>query len=104
MNTTRHIRILIVLPDGRIHKLRFGPLNVSFREAPLTATTLAALVPSELNAEITVIDESVQKIPFHKPYDLVAISGMTGTAPRAYEIADRFSSDILTGTATKRTG
>ena len=83
-------RILLILPDGRIHKLKLGPLNISFREAPLTATTLAALVPAELNAKLTVIDESVQKVPFHKSYDLVGISCMTGTAPRAYEIADRF--------------
>ena len=82
--------MLLLLPDGKIHKIRLGPLNVSFREAPLTATTLAALVPSELNADITVVDESVQNIPFHKHYDLVGISCMTGTAPRAYEIADRF--------------
>ncbi|MCP4400155.1 MAG: radical SAM protein, partial [bacterium] len=90
MHNHQTIRILLVLPDGKIHKFRLGPLNVSFREAPLTATTLAALVPPEIEAEVTVIDESVQKIPFRKTYDLVGITCMTGTAPRAYEIADRF--------------
>ena len=83
-------RILLILPDGRIHKLKLGPMNISFREAPLTATTLAALIPAELDADISIIDESIQKVPFHKFYDLVGISCMTGTAPRAYEIADRF--------------
>ena len=83
-------KILLVLPDGRIHKLRLGLVDVSFREAPLTATMLAALVPSELNARVEIVDESIQKIPFHRHYDLVGVSCMTGTSTRAYQIADRF--------------
>lgn len=84
------LKILLVLPDGRIHKLRLGLFDISFREAPLTATMLAALVPPELPAHIEIADESIQKIPFHKHYDLVGISCMTGTSTRAYQIADRF--------------
>ncbi len=84
------LRILLALPDGRIHKLKLGPLNISFREAPLTATTLAALVPPELEADITIADESVQKIPFEKDFDMVGISCLTGTSTRAYEIARKF--------------
>jgi len=63
---------------------------MSFREAPLTLTTLAALVPPELNADIQIIDESIQSIPFDGDFDIVGISCLTGTARRAYEIADRF--------------
>jgi radical SAM superfamily enzyme YgiQ (UPF0313 family) len=84
------LNILLVLPNGRIHKLTLGPLNISFREAPLTATTLAALVPSEINVRVTIADESVQSIPFQNRYDLVGISCITGTSTRAYAIADRF--------------
>lgn len=85
------LRLLIVLPDGRIHKLKYGPLEISFREAPLTATTLAALVPEELGFHIQMVDESVgTKVPFDQHFDLVAISAMTGTSTRAYEIADIF--------------
>lgn len=83
-------KILLVLPDGRIHKLKAGPLQVSFREAPLTATMLAALIPPEIDARVTVIDESVSKIPWHKDFDLVGISCLTGTAPRAYRVARHF--------------
>lgn len=83
-------KILLVLPDGRIHKLRLGLFDISFREAPLTATMLAALVPPELPAHVEIADESIRKIPFHKQYDLVGISCMTGTSARAYQIADRF--------------
>ncbi len=85
------MKILIILPDGRIHKLKIGRfINISFREAPLTATMLAALVPTDLNADIKIVDESVSSIPFNSTFDLVAISCLTGTAPRAYEIADQF--------------
>lgn len=90
MDKKGRLRILLVMPDGRIHKLKLGPLNISFREAPLTATTLAALVPPEIDAVIRIADESVQGIPFHKDFDIVGISCLTGTAPRAYEIAARF--------------
>jgi len=84
------LRLLIVLPDGRIHKMKFPGLHRSFREAPLTATTLAGLVPSHLNYTIRIADESIQKIPFNEPFDLVAISLITGTAHRGYEIAKHF--------------
>lgn len=87
----KKLKILLVLPDGRIHKLKIGSiLDISFREAPLTATTLAALVPSEIEANVKVVDESVQSIPFYEKFDLVGISCMTGTSIRGYEIADRF--------------
>ena len=84
------MKILLILPDANIHKLRLGWKSISFREAPLTLTTLAALVPDELNAKVEVVDESIEKIPINKQYDLVGISCLTGTATRAYEIADLF--------------
>ena len=71
-------RILLALPDGRIHKLKlFGDHYISFREAPLTLTTLAALVPPNINATLIVVDESVQKIPMDQSFDLVALSCLT---------------------------
>lgn len=87
---TPRTKILLVMPNAGIHRIAFGPVRMSFREAPLTLTTLAALVPSELNAKITIIDESVQTVPFDKDFNIVGISCLTGTARRAYEIADRF--------------
>jgi radical SAM superfamily enzyme YgiQ (UPF0313 family) len=85
-----HPHILLLLPDGRIHRLRWGSRAMSFREAPLTLTTLAALVPPELQARITLIDESIDPIPERIEADLVGISCLTGTCHRAYELADRF--------------
>jgi len=87
------IKILIALPDGRIHRLKLiGNHYTSFREAPMTAITLASLVPKEINADIVVIDESVQKLPWNEKFDLVAISVLTGTSTRAYEIAAHYKS------------
>ena len=84
------LRILLVMPNANIHHLRLGRHRISFREAPLTLTTLASLVPETLGASLTLVDESIDTIPFDRTFDLVAISCLTGTAPRAYEIADRF--------------
>ena len=60
------------------------------RYAPLTLTTLASLVPRDIAASVQVIDEGVEEIdPERIEGDLVGISAITGTAPRAYDIADR---------------
>ena len=84
------MKLLLILPNANIHKLKWGRRSISFREAPLTLTTLAALVPSELNADVKIIDESIEEIPFEEHYDLVGISCLTGTVTRAYAIADFF--------------
>jgi radical SAM superfamily enzyme YgiQ (UPF0313 family) len=83
------MKILLIIPFGRIHRLRW-PTIISFREAPLTMTTLAALVPPELGASVRIADENVEAIPYHESFDLVGITCVTGTSLRAYEIADRF--------------
>jgi len=49
---------------------------------------VATVTPS--NIELTVIDEDFQDIDFSTAPDLVGISAMTATAPRAYEIASKF--------------
>ena len=84
------MKLLLLMPDARIHRLKLGPFCMSFREAPLTMTTLAALTPTDVDAEITLIDESIQRVPKNKNFDLVAISCLTGTALRAYEWARHF--------------
>jgi radical SAM superfamily enzyme YgiQ (UPF0313 family) len=84
------MRVLLILPDGRIHKIRIGAFVRSMREAPLTLTTLAALVPKYLDIDVKCIDGSVSKIPMNYPADLIGISVLTGTAPQAYALADKF--------------
>jgi len=51
--------------------------------------TLAALI-DDPQIEIKIIDENVDDIPYDYPADLVGISVITGTAKRAYRIAEYF--------------
>lgn len=82
------MKIQLIQPAGAIHRHRSGIFKRSLRYAPLTLATLAALVPEELNAEITLQDEGVQTLDLDFDADIVGLSAITGTAPRTYEIAD----------------
>jgi len=84
------LRVLLLLPRGPLYRHRTGILKKTLRYAPLTLTTLAALIPEELNAEVELVDEGVADIDQNHDADLIGISVITGTAPRAYELADRF--------------
>jgi radical SAM superfamily enzyme YgiQ (UPF0313 family) len=54
----------------------------------LGLSILAALTPPEIGVKI--INEESEKIDFDEAVDMVGISFLTPSAPRAYEIADRF--------------
>jgi len=54
---------------------------------PLTLTTLASLIPEDVPAEVTLVDEGIQDIDLDIEADLVGITVITGTAMRAYAIA-----------------
>src|SRR6516162_4935323 len=82
------VKIQLLSPAGEIHRNRTGIFKTALRYAPLTLTTLAALVPPELNAEITIQDEGVQPLDLEFDADLVGITAITGTSLRAYRIAD----------------
>lgn len=84
------MRILLIMPDAHMHKLRLGRFVRSFREAPLTLTTLAALVPPSTGAEVRIVDGSVDRIPLGAEADLVAISAITGCARPAYALAAHY--------------
>jgi radical SAM superfamily enzyme YgiQ (UPF0313 family) len=55
---------------------------------PLGLAMVAAVTPPEV--EVSLTDENVTDIDFQKKIDLVGITALTVTAPRAYEIADNF--------------
>ena len=82
------LRIALVSPRGPLYRHRGGAWKRSMRYAPLTLTTLAALVPDDVPAEIALYDEGDGDVPEDLRADLVGISAITGTAPRAYELAD----------------
>src|SRR5262245_56227990 len=82
------MKIQLLSPAGEIHRNTTGIFKTSLRYAPLTLTTLAAQVPADLNAEITIQDEGVQPLDLEFDADLVGITAITGTALRAYDVAD----------------
>ncbi len=83
------MKIALMSPSGVMYR-KGGIFPTALRYAPLTLTTLAALVPEELDAEIVLYDEASGDIPLDVDADLIAISAITGTANRAYAYADHF--------------
>ncbi len=78
------IRILLVQPYHKSNVKTRGRIYMS----QLTLPLMAALTPSKY--DIAVVDENVEPIDFDVDADLIAITALTPTAPRAYEIADEF--------------
>src|SRR5215475_2779013 len=82
------LHIELICPRGPLYRHRGGIWKKTMRYAPLTLTTLASLIPPEIAAEVRITDEGVDEIdPERIDADLVGITAITGTAPRAYEIA-----------------
>jgi radical SAM superfamily enzyme YgiQ (UPF0313 family) len=92
MNPGQPMRIQLLSPAGEIHRNHTGIFKRSLRYAPLTLTTLAALVPEELSADVIIQDEGVEPLDLDFSADLVGITAITGTALRAYQIADELRS------------
>jgi radical SAM superfamily enzyme YgiQ (UPF0313 family) len=92
----RKLRITLISPKGPLYRHRGGIWKKSLRYQPLTLTTLAALVPAELNAEIELHDEGIVDVPLDLEADLVGLTVITGTARRAYELADHFRKRAMT--------
>jgi radical SAM superfamily enzyme YgiQ (UPF0313 family) len=84
------MKIALISPKGPLYRHRGGIFRRSLRYAPLTLTTLAALVPEELRARITLVDEGIDDVDVNLEADVVGITVITGTAPRAYALAARF--------------
>ena len=86
----RPLKILLISPKGPLYRHRGGIWRKSLRYMPLTLPTLAALVPAELEARVQLIEEGIGDIPDDLDADLVGMTVITGTAMRAYELAERF--------------
>jgi radical SAM superfamily enzyme YgiQ (UPF0313 family) len=83
-------RIVLISPKGPLYRHRGGIFGRALRYKPLTLTTLAALIPPELNAEVVLVDEGIQDVPLDIEADLIGMTVITGTARRAYELARHF--------------
>ena len=84
------MKLVLISPKGPLYRHRGGIFKKSLRYAPLTLTTLAALVPPELGMEIRLVDEGIEEVGTDIEADLVAMTVITGSAPRSYELAARF--------------
>ena len=91
-HSVERMKIALMSPKGPLYRHRGGIFRKSLRYQPLTLTTLAALVPPELNADVAVYDEGIEDVPEKLEADLIGITVITGTAKRAYELADHFRS------------
>src|SRR5262245_59225170 len=83
-------QVALISPKGPLYRHRGGIWKKSLRYQPLTLTTLAALIPVELEMDVELFDEGIADVPLALDADLVGLSVITGTARRAYELADHF--------------
>lgn len=95
------MHIVLLMPQSDRYG-KNGAFDQRLRYAPLTLTTLAALVPPELGATVRCIDEWAEDFDPHTiEADLVAITVITGNAPKAYRyskiLRDRGIAVVLGG-------
>ncbi len=90
------MKIILVSPKGPLYRHKGGVFKKSLRYQPLTLTTLAALIPEELDAQLELIDEGIHDIAETLDADLIGLTVITGNAIRAYELADRFRAQGIT--------
>lgn len=95
-SAARPLRIALISPKGPLYRHRGGIWKKSLRYQPLTLTTLAALIPADLPHVVTLYDEGIMDVPRDLDVDLVGITVITGTAVRAYELADHFRARGIT--------
>jgi radical SAM superfamily enzyme YgiQ (UPF0313 family) len=84
------LKLALISPKGPLYRHRGGIWKKSLRYQPLTLTTLAALVPDDIPTQLQLIDEGITEVPLDLKADLVGLTVITGTARRAYELADHF--------------
>jgi hypothetical protein len=74
------MKIALLSPKGPLYRHRSGIFKKSLRYAPLTLTTLASLIPPDLDVSVRLYDEGVQDIPLDLEADLIGMTVITGTA------------------------
>lgn len=86
----KKFRLVLLSPKGPLYRHGGGIFKKSLRYAPRTLPFLAALVPPELEVQIRIIDEGIELIPEEIEADLIAMTTITGSSKRVYELADKF--------------
>jgi radical SAM superfamily enzyme YgiQ (UPF0313 family) len=90
------MKVALLSPKGPLYRSRGGIFKKSLRYQPLTLTTLAALVPPELDIEFALYDEGIGDISLDLAVDLVGITVITGSSVRAYELAAHYRARGIT--------
>ncbi|MCA9735337.1 radical SAM protein [candidate division KSB1 bacterium] len=87
------MKILLIAPSSG-HWRGLGKKRLfngkTFRFSMLSLLTVAAFTPTK--HQIRLLDEQIEDLPEDNDFDLVGITTMTATAPRAYEIRKHFRS------------
>ena len=85
------MKILMVLPYDNNYRFR-ASFTKSLSYMPLTLPYIAALTPKDINAEIKIADEGIERVDYDKLgfFDIVAITAVTSSARRGYELAGYF--------------
>ena len=85
------MKILFITPYDNNYRYK-NAFTRSLSYMPLTMPYLAALTPADACAEFKAVDEGVQKCNYDKLgfYDIVAITSVTSSVKRGYELADCF--------------
>ncbi|MGB0743088.1 MAG: B12-binding domain-containing radical SAM protein [Opitutales bacterium] len=87
----RRSKLALISPKGPLYRHRGGIFGRGLRYMPQTFPTLAALIPDDVDIELECYDEGIQTIDPHTlDADLVGMTVITGSAPRAYELAGIF--------------
>ncbi len=90
------MRVVLIAPAPASYIWR--KKRAAFTLPPIALPLLAAVTPP--GVEVHLIDEAVEDVDLNLEADLVGLSVMTATAPRAYQIADHFRSrgiKVVTG-------
>ena len=90
------MRIELINPNNPVNaanvpflqKGLFNSLKAKAYSPPLNLCLIAGYTPD--NVEVSITDECVNPIDFDKKVDLVGITSLTTTSPRAYEVAHVF--------------
>jgi radical SAM superfamily enzyme YgiQ (UPF0313 family) len=84
------VRILLISPDrkGIVQERQRGKQRLRGTFPPLSLLQVAALTPPE--HEVILQDEAVQELDLGAACDVVGITALTSSAPRAYDVADAF--------------
>ncbi len=82
------MRVVLIAPtsSGYVWRKR----RAAFTLPPMALPLLAAVTPKDV--DVRLIDEAVEDIDLNLQADLIGLSAMTPTAPRAYVLADHFHS------------